>query len=161
MLVRYLWLTAIAASPPAARCLAGGPVAVGLSNGGIMMSIRPVLLLATAAAIACAPPAASGERRNTNVITQEQIAASQATNAYEAISRVRPTFLRSRGRTTINAAVSEYPEVYLDGQRYGDIEILKTLSVEHVMEIRFLSSSDATTRFGTGHTAGVIEVITR
>jgi hypothetical protein len=126
-----------------------------------MMSIRPVLLLVTVAAIACAPPTGRVERRNTNLITRQQIVDSQAATAYDVINRVRPTFLRSRGRTTISSGASEYAQVYLDGQKYGEIAILHSVPVDHIREIRFLNAADATTRFGTGHTAGVIEIITR
>lgn len=126
-----------------------------------MVSIRPVLILAATAAIACAPPAATSERRDINVITRDEIAASQAMNAYDAISHIRPAWLRSRGRSTFNPGVSEYPQVYLDGQRYGEISILKSMGIDNLSGFRFLSASDATTKFGTGHTAGVIEVLTR
>ncbi|HLA14370.1 MAG TPA: hypothetical protein VJZ25_05040, partial [Gemmatimonadaceae bacterium] len=51
--------------------------------------------------------------------------------------------------------------VFLDGQRYGDIETLKTMPVQTIREIRYLSASDATTKYGTGYTNGVIEVYTR
>lgn len=126
-----------------------------------MTSIHPVLLLATVAAIACAPAAGTGERRSSNVITRQQIVDSQVSNAHDVISRLRPTFLRSRGRTTISSGAPEYPEVYLDGQRYGEIESLKTLIVDNIKEIRFLNAADATTKYGTGHTAGIIEIVTR
>jgi hypothetical protein len=126
-----------------------------------VLSIRLLLIVAALVVAACAPPAATGEFRNPNLITREEIVTTQAANAHDAISRLRPAMLRSRGRVTINAGASGYPLVYLDGQRYGEIEILKSVPVEHISQIRFLSASDATTRFGTGHTSGVIEILTR
>lgn len=125
-----------------------------------MTWIRPVVLLVTATAIACAPAATGGKARNHNVLTSEEIAASQATTAHDAIKNLRPMFLRSRGQTTLEGT-GQSAHVFLDGQKYGDIETLKTMSVQTVREIRFLSASDATTKYGTGYTAGIIEVWTR
>lgn len=126
-----------------------------------MVFIRAVLVLAAIASIACAPATSTGGLRNANLLTRAEIVDSQAANAYEVINRLRGTWLKSRGRTSILAEESYYPLVYLDGQRYGEIEILRTVPAEHIKEIRFIGVADATTRFGTGHTAGVIEVITR
>lgn len=53
------------------------------------------------------------------------------------------------------------PKVIVDGMPRGEIDQLHTISVFEIQEIRFLSSGDATTRFGTGYVAGAIEVITR
>ncbi|HWL39139.1 MAG TPA: hypothetical protein VNO75_02795 [Gemmatimonadaceae bacterium] len=127
-----------------------------------MVLIRPVLLLLAAAGIACAPPASSGRAaRNANLITQAELTASGHTNLYDAIANLRPAFFRSRGRSTFDNTVSDYPPVYQDGQRYGEIETLRSISIEHVKQVRFLSASDATTKYGTNHTAGAIEVVTR
>jgi hypothetical protein len=52
-----------------------------------------------------------------------------------------------------------YPKVFIDGIPSGDLPRLQELNSRDVREIRFLSSSDATTRFGTGYPAGIIEVL--
>jgi len=137
-----------------------------------MTSIRPALLFATVAALACAPPASSSGRSSGGrsggssdaPITRQQILDSKATNAYDVVSRLRPMFLRSRGQTTFGTGgggTQEYPEVYLDGQRYGAIESLRSLTVDPIQEIRFLGGPDATIKYGTGHAAGVIEIDTK
>lgn len=126
------------------------------------MWIRPVVLLLTATAIGCAPTAGSARVRDNNVLTAEEMAASQMTTAYDAIRNLRPTFLRTRGPHTLQPGGGvQTAHVFLDGQKYGDIETLKTMSVQTVREIRYLSASDATTRYGIGYTNGVIEVYTR
>ncbi|HEU4566294.1 MAG TPA: hypothetical protein VFS05_16645 [Gemmatimonadaceae bacterium] len=94
-------------------------------------------------------------------ITAEEIAATQATNAYEVTRLLRPSWLAGRGPQSLRAEVSPYPVVYVDDQRMGGLEWLRTISAESVAEIRFVSASDATTRWGTGHPAGVILVLTR
>ena len=75
--------------------------------------------------------------------------------------------LQSRGVATAPQSRSVIWEantgmkVYLDGFRYGGIESLRSISASDVAEVRWLSSMDATTRFGTGNTAGAIAVTSR
>ena len=42
----------------------------------------------------------------------------------------------------------------------GGVEELRSIRAEHVVEIRYMSASEATTRFGTGYTGGLILVTT-
>jgi hypothetical protein len=62
---------------------------------------------------------------------------------------------------TGGAEVDSYPQVMMDGMPFGDINTLKDLRMENIHEFRFISARDATTRFGTGYMAGIIDVITR
>jgi hypothetical protein len=50
------------------------------------------------------------------------------------------------------------PVVYLNGTRYGSVETLRSIHSTSIREIRFLNSSDATTRYGIGHLGGAILV---
>ena len=89
-------------------------------------------------------------RRNRNVITQEEIEKSSATDAYDLIKRLRPQWFTRRGvasgRVTTDAGggLDDRAEVvaYVDGIRTGD---LTAIAVELIKEVRFLSASDATT----------------
>jgi hypothetical protein len=112
---------------------------------------------------ACATTSGSeeGPRRDRNLITLEEIQDLPSVSAYEAIQRLRPAWLQSRGPMSGGAASRSYPSVYMDGISMGGMDILRDLRVEHVHEMRFIQARDATTRFGTGHLAGVIEVISR
>lgn len=125
------------------------------------MWIRPVVLLLTATAIGCAPPAKGRPTRNSNVLTAEEMATTQFYTAYDAIQNLRPHFLRTRGQTNFETGNPPTAQVFLNGQRYGDIETLRQMTVASIREIRYLSASDATTKYGTGYIAGVIEVSTR
>src|SRR3990170_2774827 len=116
------------------------------------MWTRSVVLFLSATAIGCAPAAGTARTRNTNVLTAEEIATSQSTTAYDAIRHLRPTFLRTRGPQNFEPGGGvQTAHVFLDGQRYGDIETLKTMPVSTIREIRYLSASDATTKYGTGY----------
>jgi hypothetical protein len=128
-----------------------------------MIRMRPFHVLALAAlAVRCAPPAATGAgpTRDSNVITREEIVGSQYTNAYDVVSRLRPAFLHTHGKTTIAGSDTGYAKVYLNHQYYGEIESLRTLDVATIREIRYYDSAQATNRFGTGNVSGAIEVIT-
>ena len=51
--------------------------------------------------------------------------------------------------------------VYVNEVRLGMVEDLRTIPTTQVQEIRYISATDATQRWGTGHSSGVIQVITR
>ncbi|MDQ3698157.1 MAG: Plug domain-containing protein, partial [Gemmatimonadota bacterium] len=96
------------------------------------------------------------------LITAAEIAtAPQAPNAYEVVQTLRPMYLHSRGPVSIRNSAPAYPVVYLDNMRLGELESLRTIPSASITQIRYLSASDATTRWGIGHPAGVILVLTR
>jgi hypothetical protein len=103
-----------------------------------------------------ATPAA--QRSSRNLITRAEIESSNVQDAYEVVQRLRPEYLREqRGNPSISSG-PQYAAVYVDGVRRGGPEALRGLRPVEVEEIRFISASDATTRWGTGHGGGVIEV---
>ena len=85
-------------------------------------------------------------------ITQSEIQQSVVGDALEAVQRLRPRWLRPR-------MGDSQPLVYMRNQRYGGIEWLRIIRCENVYEIRYVNARDATTRWGMGHSAGVIEVV--
>ncbi len=82
-------------------------------------------------------------------------------SVYEAVRALRPRWLQARSGASIRSPQRQTPRVYLDGRLFGSVEQLWTLLPGEVGELRFMSASDATTRFGTNHVAGVIVVTTR
>ncbi len=56
--------------------------------------------------------------------------------------------------------VVSLPWVYVDGRLAGPIAVLRDIASELIEEIRFVSSEQATTRYGRDHVAGVIEIKT-
>jgi len=101
-----------------------------------------------------APAAAA--RRNPNLITAEELAASNAQNAYQAIQILRPAWLRTRGSG--GHAGPQTPVVYVDQNRFGSLQALVDINVTGIAEIRYMDSIEATNRFGTGHGGGAILV---
>jgi hypothetical protein len=112
-----------------------------------------------APACATTSDSSSDTPRDRNVITYEELVSLSAVSLYEAIQRLRPAWLRSRGPMSGGGATRSYPQVFMDGVQLGDIETLKTLRRDGVRELRFIPARDATTRFGTGYMAGVIEIL--
>ena len=112
---------------------------------------------------ACSHPSTNGPdpSQPDDVITEAEIAQSRAVTAYDAVRKLRANFLSNRGRTTILGSTSSFPVVYLDGVEYGPMTSLRNIPATHVSSIRMYRAWEATTKFGMGKTAGVIEVITK
>ncbi len=125
--------------------------------------IRRILCVSLLVAVAGCSTASSGSRslQARNVITAEEVQELNVSSAYEAIQHLRPHFLQTRGQASIQDPSAGVPVVYVNGVRYGSPGTLQGIRAVDVEEIRYLSASDATTRYGTGHVGGVIEVRTR
>lgn len=111
--------------------------------------------------VACASSASSrvppGNDRD--LLMASEIEYSNAGTLHEAIQRLRPHFFFSRGRTSIRAPNNLQPVVIVNGVPQANIGALRTISAQTVQLVRLLSGAEATTRFGTGYMAGVIEVV--
>jgi hypothetical protein len=118
------------------------------------MKIRAAMtLLSLAAVAACSStPATSGTPRpSRDLITRDEISATPATTAYEAIERLRPEYLRAvRGGGP--------PNVYVNGSSSGGISVLRSIRADNVAEIRYLDAVAANLRFGLNNNSGVINV---
>jgi hypothetical protein len=143
-------------------------------------SLRPLRLatvLAAIAALAALAACASGGssssdgsatqavgapdgRRSSEILTHADIERAGVPTAYDAVQRLRPTWLRTRSSGSIQTS-PQYAVVYLDGAQIGGPESLRRISANDVQSIRYLRTADATTRYGTGHEGGAILVETR
>ena len=126
-----------------------------------------VSILAVAVTAGCASGGTSGSsapRHAQNVITADELETVDVNDAYQAVQRLRPQFLTStRGPTRMRSGAGTAEagiQVYLNDQRVGGVTALQQIPKNDVKEIRFLSASEATTRYGTGNTSGAI-VVTR
>jgi hypothetical protein len=127
------------------------------------MSGRYFYLLAIAAVLGCASSGSKSGMPPTSrsLITNEEMASSRATTAYGAVEQMRPLWLRSHGQTSVNMPGSQYANVYINKQRYGDITSLRGIPVDQVLEIRYYTPAESVTRFGAENVSGVIEVLRR
>ena len=100
-------------------------------------------------------------RGSRNVLTEADMMKSSARDALQMIQTLRPDWLRSRGSAaSISGGVSEVV-VYLNGQRFGGPEALSQFQPTSLKEARYISASEATNRFGTGHNSGAILLRTK
>jgi hypothetical protein len=107
-------------------------------------------------------PKGSATDTGSNVISQSELDAAGPVSAYEAVQRLRPTYLRGRGPTSVvNAAARTRPAVFVDATEYGEVESLRSFPASRVQTIRFYSGPEAATKFGSTYGAGVIQVTMR
>jgi len=51
--------------------------------------------------------------------------------------------------------------VFVDGQRFGDLNSLNNIVASSILEARYLPAPDAVTRYGMQYGGGVIDIKTR
>ncbi|MGH7500506.1 MAG: hypothetical protein ACREL7_02000 [Longimicrobiales bacterium] len=110
-------------------------------------------------AASCAP-ATTGRPSDRNVITAGDIATAHVQTAWEAVERLQPQWLTSRGATSITDPTPTVASVFLNGVEVGDVDYLKSIIAVDVSEMRYYPPGEAGARFGMGHPRGVITVTT-
>ena len=113
-------------------------------------------------------PSPSGEqgatvnvpRGSANLIGRDELDAFSGQTARQVVERVRPAWLRATRGVTLGAG-RVYAQVLVDGALRGDLDQLTSLNSVDVESMRYLSPSDATTRYGLGFVGGAIVVTTR
>lgn len=103
----------------------------------------------------------TGTTPHQSTITREELAETNARNVYDALQRARPSWMRARGPVSATDPTEARPTIYMNGNRYGDLESLKDINVEEIQELRYWEPGQASARFGMGNPSGVIEVIRR
>ncbi len=126
-------------------------------------ALRLTFMFAVSAVImSCAAASQSGSSTsssNRNLISQEQLAELPAgLSAMDAVRRLRSTWLRVRGMSGLGS--SQTVQVYVDNVHAGGLDFLEARPLDGIVEIRYHSGRDATTKWGTGVGGGVIELIT-
>lgn len=126
------------------------------------VAVLAVLLVASTAACGARQGSVNPTRRN--LVTRDELLTTNARMVYEALSRVRPSWMTSRGPANmgnVRDAEDAVANVYINGNRMGDLEYLREYYVIDVHEIRFYEPGEAGARFGMGNPRGVIEIIPR
>ena len=138
----------------------------------------PVRTLRFGALLLAACRASSSQTKNTasvppdlgTLITQEQIAASGARTAWDALRLTVPTIqlretrgnaarIQRRGRTSIY--LDDQVGVVLDNVRVADLQMLQQIAAADIFKIQVLNAMDATTYFGGTSASGVVIITTR
>ena len=93
-------------------------------------------------------------RGSSTLIVRAQLEQLAGRSAWDAVERFNRRWLNARRGGV-------YARVVIDGTSRRDINVLSQMSTDGVESLRFLSSGEATTKYGTGFPGGVIEVTTR
>ena len=83
--------------------------------------------------VACTRPSNLPVVQSSDVITRDELSRTTALNAYEAVERLRPQFLKDRGRTSLLQQGSRTPIVVLDDRPLGDMSALRDISISTAM----------------------------
>ncbi len=122
-----------------------------IAAGVIMAS--GVVACAQQKQIAPAPPASR------YLITSDELAQSSEIMLYDAIRRLRPNFLKTRGLSAYGAPETTRLTLYVDGQRMDTIDDILRISCKEVLEVRFYEPQVANTKFaGHDNSGGAIAV---
>jgi hypothetical protein len=112
---------------------------------------------ACAAASSTTRPVHSASRE---VITAAEIVAARVHDVYQAVTQLRPEYLRRRNPAMIRPHRAPEVIVFLDDIEFGTAESMRNIPLSRVRLIRYLTPSEASLRWGGLHPAGVIHVTT-
>ena len=119
-----------------------------------------LLLSTTWLAAGCASATTQGRsaRANDTQLTRSELAATNAGNLYDAIAKLRPQWLSSRGATSVTDASPTGVDVYMNGTFLGKADYLRDVRLQDVSSVTYWDAGQASARFGMGHSRGVIEI---
>ncbi|HVG43463.1 MAG TPA: hypothetical protein VM890_01995 [Longimicrobium sp.] len=104
--------------------------------------------------------AAGRPRFSRDVLTEAEIQqANIVTSAYEAVTRLRPQWLRMRGTTAVpeDDGTREI-QVWYNGRKLGNPETLRDITITQIVEMRWVDPIQARQRYGPGNARGVIAI---
>jgi len=141
-----------------------GGAALGVAAGIVMGSHRTYV----APTIPFGPPRLALPLNRP--ITEQDIRMSSARSVTELIRRLRPQWLRSRGRDVLqldslhlghDPLAAQGVRVYLNGALLGGLDAMDQVAVDALTGISFLDANAAVLRYGTGNHDGAILLTTR
>jgi hypothetical protein len=120
-----------------------------------------VVLVALSAALSgCAsaggPEGGSSAQSSSRVLTADELAGVSELNCFEAVERLRPAWLRTRGRVSYNS--QQGVRIYVNRMLRGYAPEMAQIRTSNVERMQYLSAPEATSRFGTDHVDGAIMI---
>jgi hypothetical protein len=104
-------------------------------------------------------------RTDSRILTYAEIqdaAQQNIGNLYDLISTRRSQWLRSRSGVPTRGAATEYTvSVWMDGIRLGGQEQLRLVPLSTIVEVRYLTPSEAQASLGLNNLGGAIAISTR
>lgn len=101
--------------------------------------------------------------RNQTVITTSELSdpTLAGVNALDAVRRLRPSFLLTRGVVSGQNPRAGNVQVSVDGGSLAAVTTLSSMRVEEIAEIRYLNATDAAQQFGTSSASGPVILVKR
>jgi len=116
--------------------------------------------LFTAALAGCTPAPFNGSPApGRDVLFAPEIVQSRVLDTYQAVTQLRPEFLKMR-EPYLRSPRSNSLRVFLDEIDIGGVDALRSIPIDQVTAIRYVSATDAQFRWGGDHPQGVILVST-
>ena len=120
----------------------------------VRIGLSMVALLA-----ACASGGTAGRvRGRPDLLTEEQIRATNHSTLYDVVRALRPNWTRTRGPDSL--VNPGQIQVYLDDMRLGGVEELKQIPATGISYVQWYDGIAASGRWGLDHGNGVIYVAT-
>jgi hypothetical protein len=91
-------------------------------------------------------------------LTRAELATTNSDNLYDAIAKLRPQWLTSRGPVSATDITPTSVDVFMNGTLLGKADYLREVRLLDVSEVRYWDAGQASARFGMGHPRGVIEL---
>lgn len=125
---------------------------------------RIALAVAFTASAACSASAPYGFHRATaapypsrDLLGEAEIRTAHATTAYEAIMRLRPTYVTWQRITTGN----ERRLVFVDGMLMGGLDVLRTMPAADLQEVRLITAVNGAYGYALANSGGALLITTK
>jgi len=122
-------------------------------RGTITLAVTILLLGCVSTSTQSGSPRGSGTS-----LTPEQLTSANADNLYDAINKLRPSWLTSRGPTSVTNSTPTEVDVFMGNNYLGKADYLRQVHPGDVTEVKYWDPGSAAARFGMGHPRGVIEI---
>lgn len=108
------------------------------------------------------PATGVAERGGPDFIPRAELEGYRGESAYSTVELIRRRWVRpQRSSGTAFGRDPVYARVVIDGSSRQQLGDLRSINVDGIENMRYMSPVDATTKYGTGFSGGVIEVTTR
>ena len=121
-------------------------------------TVAIIFALLTSIACTSAGHSSASARVDRELITHEQLDQNHFTTAYDAVEALHSNWLRAKG--TDSFATPTEVVVYVNANRVGGVDALKSIDVHTITSIQHFDGLAASARWGVGHGQGVILVNT-
>jgi hypothetical protein len=90
-------------------------------------------------------------------LSREEMLEEHFTTVYDAVASLRSAWLTVRGTDSFRRTSQIW--VYYDENRLGGVDEMRAVLVNSVASLRHYNGVDATMRWGVGHSAGAIQIL--